>query len=277
MLETASPAARVESKKATSVLHRLGRRHDPQPHLGGDPERPLRADEGAEQVVARRVELLAAERDQLAVGQDDLQPAHVVRGEAVLEAVRAAGVLGHVAADGAHDLGARVGRVEEVRADRGATRRCWSRPARRTRAGSRRSTSQDPLEPRGDDEDAVLDGQRAAGQARAGAARHPRHAGVRAGPHARLDLRGGAGQHRRAGGGRSTAAARRTRRCAAGAPARSTSARRRSRAGGRRACASAAGDAAARGCSATAVGPSGVAARRPSMRAPLIGGRRGRT
>jgi hypothetical protein len=104
-------------------LDRLGRGHHAQPHLGGDPERALRADERAEQVVARGIELRTAQRDQLAVGQDDLQPAHVVRREPVLEAVRAAGVLGHVAADGAHDLRAGIGRVEEVGRHRGRDRR----------------------------------------------------------------------------------------------------------------------------------------------------------
>ena len=38
-------------------------------------ERALRADERAEQVVARRVELAAAELDHLAVGEHDLEAA----------------------------------------------------------------------------------------------------------------------------------------------------------------------------------------------------------
>src|SRR3712207_7896502 len=50
--------------------------------------------------------------------EHDAQAGHVVRREAVLEAVRAAGVLGDVAADRADDLARRVGRVVEVGADR---------------------------------------------------------------------------------------------------------------------------------------------------------------
>jgi hypothetical protein len=53
-----------------------------------------------------------SEPDHGAVRQDDLEADDVVGGEAVLEAVRAAGVLGHVAPDGAHDLTGRVRRVE---------------------------------------------------------------------------------------------------------------------------------------------------------------------
>ena len=46
---------------------RLGPAEEPERDLGGDPERPLRADEDAEHVRARRVEALAAEPDDLAV------------------------------------------------------------------------------------------------------------------------------------------------------------------------------------------------------------------
>ena len=96
--------------------HRLRLRDHPQPDLRRHAERALGADERAEQVVAGPVELLAADLHELAVGQHELEPGDVVGGEAVLEAVRAAGVLGHVAADRADDLARRVGRVEVVRA-----------------------------------------------------------------------------------------------------------------------------------------------------------------
>ena len=82
--------------------------HD-DPH--GDAERALGADERAEQVGPR---VVARERDELAVGQDDVDGEHVVDREAVLEAVRAARVLGDVAADRADLLARRVGRVEEA-------------------------------------------------------------------------------------------------------------------------------------------------------------------
>ena len=72
--------------------------------FGGDAQRALGADEDAEQVVAGGVERFAAEVTIVAVGEHDVQPQHVGGGEAVLEAVGAAGVLGDVAADGADRL-----------------------------------------------------------------------------------------------------------------------------------------------------------------------------
>jgi hypothetical protein len=51
--------------------------------------------------------------DELAVRQDEVEPGDVRDGEPVLEAVRAARVLGDVAPDGADLLARRVGRVLE--------------------------------------------------------------------------------------------------------------------------------------------------------------------
>ena len=96
--------------------HALGGPQNPQGQAGGDAQRSLRADEDTEQtrpVVPHR------ELDELAVGQHDVGGQHVVDGEAVLQAVRAAGVLGDVAADRADLLRRRVRRVvEAVRRDR---------------------------------------------------------------------------------------------------------------------------------------------------------------
>ena len=94
----------------------------------------------------------------------------------------------------------------------------------------------------------------------AGAARHPRHLGPRAGGDDLPHLLGGAGQHRRRRASRGTAAGRRTRRCGAGAPACRPSRRRRSRAARRPAPAGRAADAFASGASGATVGPSGAAA-----------------
>ena len=83
--------------------------------LRGDAEHPLAADEHATQVVARRLGVLAAEHDHLAVGQDDLEAEDVGVGDALGEAVRTARVVGHVAADRARLLAARVrGEVQPV-------------------------------------------------------------------------------------------------------------------------------------------------------------------
>ena len=65
----------------------------------------------AEQVEPGRVDQRAAEVHHLAVGQHRLDAEHVMHGEAVLEAVRAAGVLGDVAADRADLLARRIRRV----------------------------------------------------------------------------------------------------------------------------------------------------------------------
>ena len=67
-----------------------------------------------EQVVTRRIQAAAADAEQLPLDADDLQRLYVVNGEAVLQAVDAAGVFGHVAPDGARDLGRGVGCVVEA-------------------------------------------------------------------------------------------------------------------------------------------------------------------
>ena len=68
----------------------------------------------AEQVVALGVEMLAAEPDHLAVDQHHLDAEHVVGGQAVFQAMHAAGILRDVAADRAGDLRGRIGRVVEA-------------------------------------------------------------------------------------------------------------------------------------------------------------------
>ena len=118
--DTTSPASSVEPKPGQQRHHPLGQRQHPDHHLGDDPQRALGAHEPGDQV-ERPVTL---QRDQLAVGQHHLELEHVVGREAVLEAVRAAGVLGDVAADRAHLLAGRVGRVvEAVAGDRRLTSR----------------------------------------------------------------------------------------------------------------------------------------------------------
>ena len=116
MLDTAAPAASVESKAASSVTTRSGRRSTrsvtsvAMPSVPSEPTNtPRRSGPG----IVRR------QRHHVAVGQHDHGAEHVVDREAVLQAVRAAGVLGEVAADRAHLLARRVGRVvEAVRGDR---------------------------------------------------------------------------------------------------------------------------------------------------------------
>ena len=101
---------RVERRQERRDL--LGAADDAEGDPHGDAQGALRADERAEQVRPRLVEALASELHELAVRQDDRQAAHVVDREAVLQAVCAAGVLGHVAADRADLLAGRIRRVE---------------------------------------------------------------------------------------------------------------------------------------------------------------------
>ena len=82
--------------------------------LGDDAEQALRAGNDAEEIVAAGIEMLAADADDLARHQHQLAAEQVVGGHAVFEAVHAAGILRHVAADGAGDLRGRIRRVVEA-------------------------------------------------------------------------------------------------------------------------------------------------------------------
>jgi hypothetical protein len=94
-------------------LHGLGLADDTEGHLGSDAEGAFGADEDANEIVTGGVVGFAAECDDLAGGEHDCHLKNVSDGEAVLEAVRSACVLGHVATDGADGLGAGIGCVEE--------------------------------------------------------------------------------------------------------------------------------------------------------------------
>ena len=110
--ETAPPASSVCAKPASSVRTVSGARRMRSVSFVAIPSVPSEPTNDAEQVgsvVPHR------ELDELAVRQHDLGGEDVVDGEAVLEAVRAAGVLGDVAADRADLLRRRVGRVVEAR------------------------------------------------------------------------------------------------------------------------------------------------------------------
>ena len=100
------------SNAASSVCTASGLPENPHGDLRGDPERPLRADQQAEQIRSRCVgDSSPPICTSSPIGQHDLRREHVVHGEPVLQAVRAAGVLGDVAADRAHLLTRGIGRV----------------------------------------------------------------------------------------------------------------------------------------------------------------------
>ena len=96
------------------VLTRLGLPQDAKDGGGDDPEGALAPDEGAPQIEARGIGILAPQPDDLAVGKDHLEAQHVVGGDPVLEAVRPARVLGDVAAHRGSLQAGRIGGVVEA-------------------------------------------------------------------------------------------------------------------------------------------------------------------
>ena len=135
-------------------------------------ELPLAAGQQPEPVVAGGVEMRAADVEDLAVDGDDLQAEQIVGGDAVFQAMRAAGVHVDVAADHAGELAGRVGRVEEAAGpDRVGDADIGD-------AGLHHGAAigvvdvEDAVHPHHADDHGILHRQRAAGQRRAGAAGH---------------------------------------------------------------------------------------------------------
>ena len=91
----------------------LGQRHEPDRHLDDDAQHAFGTGDERQQRQARRLAERRTDRDDLAVAGRETHLEQVMDGQAVLQAVHAAGVLRHVAADGAGDLRRGVGRVEE--------------------------------------------------------------------------------------------------------------------------------------------------------------------
>ena len=89
------------------------RRCQPHQRLGDDPEHALGADHGRGQVVSGVAQARRPPVQTMRPGSTTSRPRTWIRGDAVLEAVRPAGVLGNVSADGAGPL-ARGIRREEV-------------------------------------------------------------------------------------------------------------------------------------------------------------------
>ncbi len=165
---------------------RLG--HQLNRDFGGNGEHALGAHDQREQVETRRIERLAAEFHHLALDGAGAHAQHIVHGESVLEAVHAARVLGHVAADGAGDLRGRVGGVVQAvgRGRLGNGQIAHTRlHARRTR---HRVEREDALHLRQRQEHALRVRQRTAREAGAGAARHHRQFEFAAGAQNTADL-----------------------------------------------------------------------------------------
>ena len=147
-----------------------------------DRDGPFGADEEAEQIRSGRISERDAEVHDLAIGHHRLDFEHVMHGEPILQAVGAAGVLGHVPANRA-DLLAGVIRCV-VKAERRHLARdfeigdAWLD----SHALVRDIDVEDTIETRQRDDDAARYRQRAAGEPRAVSAGHERHAVTRAQP-----------------------------------------------------------------------------------------------
>ncbi len=180
-------------------MHHLGQRHQLDHDLGHDAERAFRAGERAKQVVAGGHAGAIAQPGQFPARRDDLQAHHVIHGEAVLEAVRPAGVLGHVAADRTDHLARRVRCVEQPERRRGLAHRQVGDAGLDHGPPAHRVDLQDFPHPGHHDQDAAGVRQRAAGQPGAAAAGHERHPGPRARGHDRRRFLGRTRQHHQRG------------------------------------------------------------------------------
>ncbi len=111
---TASPAFSeiVEARQHASRLLRIRRELDGD--FGDHRQQAFRTVDQREQVVTGGIERFAAEFDDVAVDQNGAHAPHIVHGEAILQAVHAAGVFGDIAADSARDLRRWVGRIVEA-------------------------------------------------------------------------------------------------------------------------------------------------------------------
>ncbi len=158
--------------------------------LGDHAEQALRPGDDAEKIVAAGIEVLAADAQDLAGHQHDLAAQEIVGGHAVLEAMHAAGVLRHVAADGAGDLGGRIGRVVEAHVlDRLRHREIGDAGLDHRHAVGEIELA-DALELAHSEQDAVGERERTAGERGASPARHHLDAfGMAVGEHATHLLR----------------------------------------------------------------------------------------
>ena len=100
----------TESKPARKATARRGLENTDR-DFGDDPKQPLGPGHGTQQVEPGGIELLAAKAYHLAAHQRHFEAQEVVGGEPVLQAVHAAGVFRHIAADGAGHLAGGIRRI----------------------------------------------------------------------------------------------------------------------------------------------------------------------
>ena len=155
-------------------------------------EGALRADEKAREIVAGRVESRTSEMDDLAGGQHDFESQHVIGGDAVGQRVRAAGIFGYVAADGAGFLAGRVRRKMQAEMFDGQAEIGVHDAGLDASALVRGIDLENFVHASEGDDDAAAAGERSAGKAGAGAASDKRHIVAVRNFYDFDDLRGGA-------------------------------------------------------------------------------------
>ena len=97
-------------------LHGFGLAREFYGDFGDEGERAFRTDEQAGEIITGRVTVRAAEANDFSVGKDELEGGDVIGSNSVGQSVRAAGIFGDIAADGAGFPTGRVGgEVETIR------------------------------------------------------------------------------------------------------------------------------------------------------------------
>ncbi len=114
MRATHSPPSSEAAKPIRAARADLRLLEDAHGHFGDDAEEPLGAGDNAKEVVAGSLQMAAAKPQDLPVHEHQFAAEHVVGRNPVFEAMHAAGILRHIAADGAGDLRGRIGRVIET-------------------------------------------------------------------------------------------------------------------------------------------------------------------
>ena len=173
-------------------LRRVGEAHRDRRHQG---KRALGADGHAGEVVAGAIQRLAADAHHLAAAGDQLQAQHVIRRDAVLQAMRTAGVGRYVAADGRHHLAGGIGREEPAALAHGVGEPQIDEPRLHGRAAIAVVDLEDGRHAVHRDHHAALRGHGAADEPGARAARHDGSVGLPARLNDRLHLLGARGEH----------------------------------------------------------------------------------
>jgi hypothetical protein len=143
--------------------------------FGDHRQHAFRAGQQCQQVVTRGIERIVTDLEQLAGDGPGAQLEDVVHGEAVFQAVHAAGVFRNVAADRAGDLRGGVGRVIEIVLGDGFGNRQVAHPGLDHGGARQRIDVLDAVELGQHQQHRAVDRQCARGKSGAGATGHHRH------------------------------------------------------------------------------------------------------